>query len=85
MNLDDLLASTPVPDDVREEVSVLRDLKSRTRELGSAPVPRAVAAWVEETFDAEDGRFQAPNQELRDRATDGFLAMLDRWAPAHDA
>ena len=81
MNLDELLAETLVPDDVLGEVAELRELKSRTRELGSAPAPRAIAAWAEATFAAEEREARAAGPELRDRATDGFLAMLDRWAP----
>jgi predicted nucleotidyltransferase len=81
MNLDELLSETPVPDDVRDEIAELRALKARTRELGSAPAPRAIARWAEGTFAAEDDEFSSPGPELRERATAGFLAMLDRWAP----
>lgn len=80
MNLDELLAEAPVPDDVRAEVAELRDLKARTRELGSAPAPRAIATWTEATFAHEDDEFGEPGPELRERATTGFLEMLDRWA-----
>jgi len=81
MNLDELLAETPVPDDVRGEVTQLRELKARTRELGSAPAPPAIAKWAEATFAAQDDEYREPAPELRDRATAGFLAMVDRWAP----
>ncbi|MFW6865831.1 DNA polymerase beta superfamily protein [Nocardioides sp. CPCC 206347] len=81
MNLDELLAETVVPDDVRAEIADLRDLKSRTRELGSAPAPQAIAHWTEVTFAAVDDAFRAPSDGLRARATDGFLSLVDRWAP----
>lgn len=81
MNVDDLLAETSVADDVRAEIADLRELKSRTRELGVAPVPRAIAAWVERTFAAEDDRYTSPGPEVRARATDGFLELVERWAP----
>jgi predicted nucleotidyltransferase len=81
MNLDELLAETPVPDDVRVEVAELRELKARTRELGSAPAPLAIAKWAEATFTVQDDQYRAPGPELRELATSGFLAMLDRWAP----
>lgn len=81
MNLDELLAATTVPDDVREEVAELRELKSRTRELGSAPAPRAIAAWVDATFAVQDDEYRAPSAELRERATDGFLELVERWSP----
>lgn len=81
MDLDELLAETHVPDDVRAEIEHLRLLKSTTRELGTAPAPAAIAAWAEATFAREDDEFRAPGPEVRARATDGFLAMLERWAP----
>ncbi|MCX6401260.1 MAG: nucleotidyltransferase domain-containing protein [Propionibacteriales bacterium] len=81
MNLDELLAETSVPDDVRAELAELRELKSRTRELGSAPAPHAIAAWADATFAAQDDEYRAPGAELRERATDGFLAMVERWSP----
>lgn len=81
MNLDALLAETAVPDAVRFEIAELRDLKSHTRELGSAPAPKAIAHWAESTFAEVDDEFRAPSADLRARATDGFLALLDRWAP----
>ena len=81
MNLDELLAETQIPQDVRTEIAELRDLKSRTRELGLAPAPRAIACWAEEAFGAEDDDFRAPGPEVRERANAGFLELLDRWAP----
>jgi predicted nucleotidyltransferase len=81
MNLDELLSETSVPNDVRAEVADLRELKSRTRELGTAPSPPAIAAWTEKTFAAEPDEFSPPETELRRRATAGFLEILDEWAP----
>ncbi|MFC7503351.1 hypothetical protein ACFQRR_14910, partial [Nocardioides sp. GCM10030258] len=63
------------------EIADLRDLKSRTRELGSAAAPRAIAQWAEVTFAAVDDAFRAPSDGLRAQATDGFLSLVDRWAP----
>lgn len=82
MNLDELLAETPVPEDVRAEIDRLRELKSRTRELGAAPVPRAIAAWAEATFAVQDDTYREPGAAVRARANAGFLALLDRWSPA---
>lgn len=82
MNLDELLAQADVPDDVRREVEALRVLKSRTRELGSAPVPTAIARWVAEIFAAEIDASAPPSAALRETAEAGFRAILDRWAPA---
>lgn len=82
MSLDELLAATPVPDDVREEVDTLRQFKARTRELGTAAAPPAIARWAEATFAAVDDEYREPDPEQRERATAGFLEMLDRWAPA---
>lgn len=81
MNLDELLSETVVPDDVRAEVADLRELKSRTRELGTAPTPPAIAAWAEKTFGSEQDEFRPPGPELRRRATSGFLELLAEWAP----
>lgn len=81
MNLDELLAETAVPDEVRAEIAALRELKSRTRELGTAPVPGAIAAWAEATYAAEGDQYREPGAEVRERANAGFLALVDRWAP----
>lgn len=81
MNLDELLAETQIPQDIRTENAELGDLKSRTRELGRAPAPRAIARSAEEAFAAEDDDFRAPGPEVRERANAGFLELLDRWAP----
>ncbi|GAA1542552.1 nucleotidyltransferase domain-containing protein [Nocardioides humi] len=82
MSLDELLDQVEVPDDVRGEVAELRVLKARTRELGRAPVPPAIAAWVEGVLAAEPERPAPPSAALRARAEAGFLDLLGRWAPA---
>lgn len=82
MNLDELLDQADVPADVRAEVDELRELKARTRELGSAPVPQAIARWVEQVFAAEPDRGTPPSAGLRREAEAGFSALLRRWAPA---
>ncbi len=79
MNLDELLAETPVPDDVLAEITALREAKAITRELGTATVPPAVSAWIETTFDAVDDTHQAPPTGIRERAMEGFIDLLDRW------
>lgn len=81
MNLDELLAQADVPGDVREELTALRELKARTRELGSAPAPTAVARWVEAIFAAESDSTVPPSAALRDAAEAGFRAIVERWAP----
>jgi predicted nucleotidyltransferase len=81
MNLDELLRETSVPDDVRAEVAGLRELKSRTRELGTAATPPAIAAWAEKTFASEPDDFTPPESDVRRRATAGFLELLAVWAP----
>ncbi|GAA3651305.1 nucleotidyltransferase domain-containing protein [Nocardioides ginsengisoli] len=81
MNLDELIAQADVPAAVRDEVEELRLLKSRTRELGVAPVPRAIAAWVEAVFAAEPDHPSAPSPALRAAAEAGFRALVERWAP----
>jgi len=81
MNLDELLAQTHVPADVLDEITELRALKSATRELGDAPARLAISRWAASTFAAVDDEFREPAPELRQRATAGFLDLLDRWAP----
>lgn len=81
MTLDELLDQVPVPLAVAEEIAALRDLKAQTRELGRAPVPGAIAAWVEDTFRAVEERAPRPDPQARARATAGFLDLLARWAP----
>ncbi|TQK70796.1 hypothetical protein FBY23_2577 [Nocardioides sp. SLBN-35] len=82
MNLDELLAESEVPGGVRAELEGLRNLKARTRELGDAPVPPAIAAWVEGVFVTDPDIGGTPSAAVRERANEGFLDLLDRWAPA---
>ncbi|MEV5003123.1 nucleotidyltransferase domain-containing protein [Nocardioides sp. LML1-1-1.1] len=81
MSLDELLDQADVPSDVREEVGELRERKARTRELGSAPVPPAVARWVDGIFAAEPDLSVPRSPRLRAEAEAGFQALLARWAP----
>jgi hypothetical protein len=82
MSLDQLMAQVDVPDAVAAEVAELRVLKARTRELGVAPVPRAIAAWVEDVFAAEPDHASAPSPALRAEAEAGFRDLVERWAPS---
>ena len=82
MNLDELVEQTSIPEDVLEQLAALRALKSRTRELGDADVPPAIARWVEQVLDAEPIRAGSPSREVKDRAADAFMALVERWAPA---
>jgi len=82
MNLDELLAETDLPLGVRAEIEELRILKARSRELGEAPVPPAIAAWVEQVLALEPDVAPEPGSAVRERANDGFRDLLDRWAPA---
>lgn len=81
MNLDELLAQADVPDAVRVEIEALRALKARTRELGSASVPPAIARWVLAVFAAEPDRSSPPTPQLRAAAEAGFRNLVDAWAP----
>ncbi|AJR18374.1 nucleotidyltransferase domain-containing protein [Pimelobacter simplex] len=81
MAVDALLAEVGVPDDVAAELDRLRALKARTRELGTAPVPRAIAAWVGEVLDGEADGVTVPDPARRARAEAGFRELLERWAP----
>ena len=81
MSVDELLAQADVPADVREEVARLRMLKSRTRELGTAPVPRAIADWVETIIATEPDVAPPPVTAVRAEAEAGFRTILERWAP----
>jgi predicted nucleotidyltransferase len=81
MNLDELLDAAPPPADVAAELQALREQKSRTRELGSAQVPPAIEAWVHRTFSREEERTAEPDPERRERASEGFRMLLEKWAP----
>ncbi|XBB68706.1 nucleotidyltransferase domain-containing protein [Nocardioides sp. WV_118_6] len=81
MALDALLAEVGVPAEVGEELAALRDLKARTRELGTAAVPRAIAPWVRDVLAGEEDGAAPPDPVRRERAEAGFRALLERWAP----
>lgn len=82
MNLDELLAQADVPAGVREELDALRALKARTRELGRATVPSAIAHWVLSVFAAEPDLPSPPTAQLRAEAEAGFRELVEAWAPA---
>lgn len=82
MNIDELLASVEVSNDVRAEIDELRAAKAVTRELGTAPVPRAVGAWIDVVLARVDDTLTEPSATQRAEAADGFRALLERWAPA---
>lgn len=81
MALDALLAEVVVPEAVGVELAALRELKARTRELGTAPVPRAIAAWVDAVLGGESDGVAPPDPKRRARAEAGFRGLLERWAP----
>lgn len=82
MDVDSLLDQVELAGDVRSEIDELRALKAVTRELGSAPVPPRLAAWVAEVLGGLDDEIEAAPGEVRARANAGFQALLERWAPA---
>lgn len=79
MQLQALLAQVPVPDDVRAEIEALVAAKAVTRELGLAPVPAPVAAYLDAQLADEPWlerrRDPAVLAAARRRAADTF-----RWA-----
>jgi predicted nucleotidyltransferase len=81
MNLDELLAEVEVPDDVRLELHDLRERKSRTREMGTAPAPPAISSWVQQQFAKVDDAVERPSHAKRAIARERFAVMVERFAP----
>jgi predicted nucleotidyltransferase len=83
MNLGELLASAPPPEDVGQHVAELVATKALTRELGRGRVPEPVRGWVNEQFTAATG-FDVPPHEREDRRNQAhreFLALVRVWGP----
>lgn len=86
MHFPTLMAECDPPADLRAEVEGLLARKAATRELGEAPLPPAVASFLDAEFEAaraawEGGRVQ-PSEEARALAADFYRAAVERLSGA---
>lgn len=84
MQLDELLAETDPPAAVRDVLADVVARKAVTREVGTAPVPAPLAAYVAEIVSrAPDPVLPTvPRDDVRRDAAARFVAMVERWQPA---
>jgi predicted nucleotidyltransferase len=83
MNFHQLLAESDPPADVAAIVAELIERKARTRELGTAPIPPAIAAFITGEYDLAGAaeRGPLPDDDDREAAQAMFLTLLDRFGP----
>lgn len=81
MRFDDLMRESDPPAEIGAVVADLLERKKRTRELGTAPIPPAIARFVTEEYElahaADPGPL--PGDEHRAAADAMFLTLLDRF------
>ena len=83
MNFNQLLAESKPPADVAAIVADLIARKAETRELGTAPIPPAIARFITNEYDLAQAaeRGPLPDDSARDAAQVMFLELLDRFGP----
>jgi len=83
MNFHRLLAESDPPDDVAAIVADLVQRKAQTRELGTAPIPPAIAAFITNEYELAGAaeRGSLPGDDERDAAQAMFLDLLERFGP----
>jgi predicted nucleotidyltransferase len=83
MDFRQLLAESEPPAEVAAIVTELIERKARTRELGTAPIPPVIAAFITSEYDLAGAaeRGPLPNDDDRAAAQAMFLTLLDRFGP----
>jgi hypothetical protein len=81
MNLQQLLAEAPPPADVAEAIVDLVAAKAITREVGDGVIALPVRDWVNRVFADAAGLDGVPGERpaARQRATEAFVDLVDRW------
>lgn len=84
MQLQALIDEVGPPSEVRAEISALVAAKAETREAGDGPVPPAIAAYLAAVLarTPDHDVAPAPREDVRREASERFVAMVERWAPA---
>jgi hypothetical protein len=83
MNFHQLLAESEPPGEVASIVAKLIERKARTRELGTAPIPPAIATFIIHEYElaAATEAGPLPSDDDRAAAQAMFLTLLDRFGP----
>lgn len=81
MNFHQLLAESEPPGEVATIVADLIERKARTRELGTAPIPPAIAAFITKEYELAGAaeRGPLPGEDEREAAQAMFLDLLERF------
>lgn len=84
MNFVQLLAESQPPGELADVVADLIERKARTRELGTAPIPPAIASFIAGEYDLAHAaeRGPLPDDTARRAAEAMFLELLARFGPA---
>jgi uncharacterized protein len=82
MHFPTLMAECNPPAEVRAEISDLMDRKAITRELGTAPLSRAVAGFIDSEFELSRGVFEAgmarASEEIVSQAEQFYRGVVER-------
>lgn len=82
MNFPTLMEECDPPGELRAEVAGLMERKAITHELGSAPLPPAVASFIDSEFELARGVFEAgaagASQEMILRAEQFYRGVVER-------
>jgi predicted nucleotidyltransferase len=83
MNFHQLLAESDPPGEVAAIVAELIAHKARTRELGTAPIPPAIAAFITGEYELAEAaeRGPPPGDTEREATQAMFLELLERFGP----
>ncbi|HEV2153301.1 nucleotidyltransferase domain-containing protein [Bradyrhizobium sp.] len=82
MNFPTLMAECDPPAELKAEIADLMAQKAITHELGSAPLPRAVAGFIDSEFELARGQFEAgagsASEEMILRAEQFYRGVVER-------
>ena len=88
MNFQTLMAECQPPSDVAALLTNLVEAKSRTREMGEAPLPPVIASFIASEFDRASQDFPEPRSDTeaavhaRQEAADFYRSVVNRLGPA---
>lgn len=85
MHFPTLLSECYAPVDVSGIVTELIVRKARTREMGEAPLPEPICAFIDQEFELAresfEGDHRGAQENARELCDEFFVAVLDRLAP----
>ena len=82
MHLGQLLAEQTLPPGLDDEIAALVERKSQSREMGSGPIPSAIADYIDRAFADVMDDVTEDDAEARRIADAGFREIVANFAPA---